>query len=80
MTISSQILKEILQITEAFKSQLYYTLDVRLHDLADGLNDGFRSIQNSLDKMQEKFLMENIKDEYNQEINAWYDFEADCND
>jgi hypothetical protein len=80
MVISSQTLKEILQITEAFKSQLYDTLDARLHVLADGLNDSFRSIQDSLDNMQERFLMEDIRDEYNQEIYAWYDFEADCDD
>jgi hypothetical protein len=80
MAISSQTLKEILQITEAFKSQLYDTLDARLHDLADGLNDSFHSIQDSLDNMQERFLMEDIRDEYNQEIYAWYDFEADCDD
>jgi hypothetical protein len=80
MAISSQTLKEILQITEAFKSQLYDTLDARLHDLADGLNDSFRSIQDSLDNMQERFLMADIRDEYNQEIYAWYDFEADCDD
>ena len=66
MSISSQTLKEILQITEAFKSQLYDTLDARLHDLADGLNDSFRSIQDSLDSMQERFHMVDIRDEYNQ--------------
>ena len=77
MTISSQTLKGIL---EAFKSKLYDTLDVRLHDLATGLNDSFRSIQDSLDNMKERFIMANIKDEYNQEIYAWYDFEANCDD
>jgi hypothetical protein len=41
MAISSQNLKGIL---EEFKSTLYDTLDVRLHDLANGLNDSFRSI------------------------------------
>jgi hypothetical protein len=55
MAISSQTLKEILQITEAFKTQLFDTLydrvHDRLHDLADGLNDSFRSIQDSLDSM-----------------------------
>jgi hypothetical protein len=51
-----------------------------LHDLADGLNDSFHSIQDSLDSMQERFLMADIRDEYNQEIYAWYDFEADCDD
>jgi hypothetical protein len=66
MDISSQTLKYILQIIESFKSQLYDTLDARLHYLADGLNDSFRSIQDSLDIMQERFLMEDIRDEYNQ--------------
>jgi hypothetical protein len=78
MTIFSENLKEIL---EAFKSQLYDTLcgtlHNRLHDLADGLKDSFRS---SLDSMYERFLMVDIRDEYNHEIYAWYDFEADCDD
>jgi hypothetical protein len=76
MDISSQTLKEILQITETFKAQLFDRLD----DLADGLNDSFRSIQDSLDNMHERFLMANIMDEYTQEIYSWYDFEADCDD
>ena len=74
MAISSQTLKEIL---ESFKSQLFHTLDDRLdafaHSLTDsltdnlthGLNDSFRSIQDSLNNMQEIFLMEGLKDEYN---------------
>jgi tRNA(Met) C34 N-acetyltransferase TmcA len=78
MAISSQNLKEIL---EAFKSQLYDTLcdtlHDKFHDLVDGLNNSFRS---SLDSMHERFLMEYIRDEYNQEIYAWYDFEDDCDD
>jgi hypothetical protein len=37
MAISSQTLEEILQMTEAFKAQLYDTL----HDLADDLKDIF---------------------------------------
>jgi hypothetical protein len=57
MAISSQNLKEIL---ESFKAQLFHTLDERLDVLAqdltdnltniitDGLNDSFRSIQDSL--------------------------------
>jgi len=79
MTISSQNLKENL---EAFKSQLYDTLcdtlHDKFHDLADGLNNSLRS---SLDSMKDRFLMEGIiRDEYNQEIYAWYDFEDDCDD
>jgi hypothetical protein len=85
MDISSQNLKEIL---ESFKAQLFHTLDDRLDafvhgltdSLTDGLNDSFRSIQDSLNNMQERFLMEGLRDEYNQEIYAWYDFEADCDD
>ena len=61
MDISSQTLKEILQITKSFKSQLFDTLD----DFADGQNDSFCSIQDSLDNMKERFLMANIRDEYN---------------
>jgi hypothetical protein len=64
MDISSQNLKEIL---EAFKSQLYDTLcdtlHGKFHDLADGLNNSFRS---SFDSMHEIFIMEYIRDEYNQ--------------
>jgi hypothetical protein len=85
MAISSQTLKEIL---ESFKAQLVHTLDDRLNafvhgltnDLTDRLNDSFRSIQYSLKNMQEIFLMEGLRDEYNQEIYAWYDFEADFDD
>jgi hypothetical protein len=51
-----------------------------MHDLADGLNDSFRSIQDSLDGMQERFLMEDIRDEYSQDIYSWYDFEVDFDD
>ena len=78
MDISSQNLKEILHITEAFKSQWCGTLHDKFHGLADGLNDSFHSIQDSLDRMHEIFLMEDISDEYNQEIYVWYGFEVDC--
>jgi hypothetical protein len=77
MAISSQTLKEIFEV---FKSQLYDTLDVKLDGLTNNLNDNFRSIQDSLNNMQEKFLMEEINDEYNQEIYSWYDLKADCDD
>ena len=80
MDILSQTLKEILQITETFKSQLYDTLDIKLDGLTNYLNDSFCSIQDSLDRMQERFLMVDIRDEYNQEIYSWYDLEADCDD
>jgi hypothetical protein len=64
MAISSQTLKEILQITEAFKAQLFDTLNDKLNGLVDGLHDIFRSIQDSLDKLQERFIMADLKDEY----------------
>jgi hypothetical protein len=53
-------------------------LNARLCVLADDRNDSFCSIQESMDNMQERFLMADIWDEYNQEIYACYDFEADC--
>jgi hypothetical protein len=59
-------------MTEAFKAQLYDTLNDFVDGLTDDLNDSFRSIQDSLDSMQERFLMVDIRDEYNQEIYAWY--------
>jgi hypothetical protein len=59
---------------------LYGTWDARLHVLADGLNDSFRSIEDSLDRMHERFIMVDIRDEYNQEIYYSYDFEDDCDD
>ena len=85
MAISSQILKEIL---ESFKAQLDDRLDAFAHGLTNnltdsltyGLNDSFRSIQDSLNNMHERFLMQGLMHEYNQEIYAWYDFEADCDD
>jgi hypothetical protein len=70
---------------EAFKAQLNDTLHdlvdgLPLHELADDLKDNFHIIQDSLDNMQERFCMEDIMNEYNQEIYAWYDFEVDCDD
>jgi hypothetical protein len=56
------------------------TLDDFVDGLTNRLNDIFHSIQDSLDNMQERFIMEDIRDEYNQEIYVWYDFEADCDD
>ena len=51
MGIPSQTLKEILQMTETFKAQLYDTLDDFVDGLTDILNDSFHSIQDSLDNM-----------------------------
>jgi hypothetical protein len=89
MAISSQTLKEIL---ESFKAQLDDRLDAFAHRLTNslthsltdsltyGLNDSFHSIQDSLNNMQERFLMQGLMNEYNQERYAWYDFEDDCDD
>jgi hypothetical protein len=55
---------------------LFDTLD----DFADGPNASFHSIQDSLDNMQERFLMEDIRDEYNQKIYVLYHFEANFDD
>jgi hypothetical protein len=76
MAISSQTLKEILEL---FKSQLDDRLDAFSHGLTNnlthsltasltyGLNDSFHSIQDSLNEMQEIFLMQSLMNEYNQE-------------
>ena len=85
MANSSQTLKEIL---ESFKARVDVRLDVLAQGLTDnltniitdGLNDSFRSIQDSLNNMQKIFLMQGLMTEYNQEIYAWYDFEDDCDD
>jgi methyl-accepting chemotaxis protein len=77
MAISSQTLKEIL---ESFKAQLDDRLDAFAHGLTNnlthsltasliyGLTDSFHSIQDSLNDMQERFLMQGLMNEYNQEI------------
>jgi methyl-accepting chemotaxis protein len=62
MVISSQTLKEII---ESFKAQLDDRLDAFAHGLTNSLthsltyslNDSFHSIQDSLNNMQERFLM-----------------------
>jgi hypothetical protein len=89
MAISSETLKEIL---ESFKAQLDDRLDAIAHRLTNnlthsltasltyGLNDSFHSIQESLNDIQERFLMQGLMNEYNQERYAWYDFEDDCDD
>jgi hypothetical protein len=85
MASSSQTVKEIL---ESFKARVDARLDVLAQGLTDsltniitdGLNDSFRSIQDSLNNMQEIFLMQGLMTEYNQERYAWYDFEDDCDD
>jgi len=75
MAISSQTLKEIL---ESFKAQLDDRLDAFAHGLTNnlthslttsltyGLNDSFRSIQDSLNEIHERFLMQGLMNEYNQ--------------
>ena len=72
MASSSQTLKEIL---ESFKARVDARLDVLAQGLTDsltniiidGLNDSFRSIQDSLNNMQEIFLIQDLMNEYNQE-------------
>ena len=79
MASSSPTVTEILEL---FKARVDARLDVLAQGLTDsltkiitdGLNDSFRSIQDSLNNMQD------LMNEYNQERYAWYDFEADCDD
>jgi hypothetical protein len=72
MDIGSQILMGVLRKFEALE-----------HHLQEGLQDirdNCHNIQRTLASMQERYLMADIRDEYNQEVYAWYDFEADCDD
>jgi hypothetical protein len=67
MAIFSQTLKKILQMTEEFKAQLNDMLHdliygLTLNELAGVLKDIFCSLQDSLDNMQERFLMADISD------------------
>jgi hypothetical protein len=72
MDIGSQLLMGILQKIEA--------LEHHLHEGKQAIRDSCHNMQRILDSMQERYLMADIRDEYNQEVYAWYDFEADCDD
>jgi hypothetical protein len=72
MDIGSQLLMGILRKIEA--------LEHHLHEAQQAIRDSCHNMQRILDSMQERYLMEDIMDEYNQEVYAWYDFEADCDD
>jgi hypothetical protein len=54
-----------------------------LQDMKDGLQDikdSCRNLQGTVAKIEERYLMEDIKAKYNQEEYAWYHFEATCDD
>jgi hypothetical protein len=72
MDIGSQLLMGILQKIEA--------IEQHLHEGQQIIRDSCHNIQRTLDCMQERYLMTYLRDEYNQEVYAWYDFEADCDD
>jgi hypothetical protein len=61
---------------EAFKSQMHDTF----HSFQEGLRDGFRSIDDSLESIQDKYNLVKIMDEYDQEVYAWYALEDDRDD
>jgi hypothetical protein len=67
MDMHSQ-LREILHMIEAFKA------DIQDH------RDSYHNSQWSLALLQERYLMEDIMNEYHQEVYAWYDLEDDCDD
>jgi hypothetical protein len=53
------------------------------HHLQEGLQDvrdNCQNIQRFLASIQKRYLMEDIKDAYNEEVYAWYDFEVNCDD
>jgi hypothetical protein len=71
MDIHSQ-LREILHMIEAIKANM--------HDHLQGIRDSHHNSQRLLALLQERYLMEDIMNEYHQEVYAWYDFEDDCDD
>jgi hypothetical protein len=42
------------------------------------VSDSCDNVQMSLAHTHERYLMEDIRDSYTQELYAWYDFEANC--
>ena len=65
MDMHSQ-LREILHMIEAI------TINIKDH------KDHYRKWSSTI--LQERYLMENIMNEYHQEVYAWYDLEDDCDD
>jgi hypothetical protein len=62
---------------EALKADMHDHLQGIKASLHDHTKN-YHNSQRSLALLQEGYLMEDIRDEYNQEVYAWYDFEADC--
>jgi hypothetical protein len=56
------------------------TLEHHLQEGLQAVSDSCHNIQRTLDCMQERYLMAYLRDEYNQELYAWYDFEDACDD
>jgi hypothetical protein len=76
----SDTLHDLVDVLKDTLHDLTDGLKDTLHDLTNGIKDSFHSIQDSLAIIEERYLMTDIRDEYNQEAYAWYDFEADCDD
>jgi hypothetical protein len=72
MDIGSQLLMGILHKIKA--------IEQHLHEGQKIIRDSCHKVQRSLASIHERYLIEDIKDAYTQEVYVWYDFEADCDD
>jgi hypothetical protein len=72
MDIGSQLLMGILQKIEA--------IEQHFHEGQQIIRDSCHNVQRYLASIHERYLMEDIRDAYTQEVYVWYDFEADCDD
>jgi hypothetical protein len=69
-----QILMELLLKFEALKTKFH------IQEHMQNIKDDCGHLQETCTKIQEGYIMADIRDEYNQEAYACYDFEADCDD
>jgi hypothetical protein len=72
MDIGFQYLMGILQKIEA--------IEQHLHEGQEIIISNCQNVQRSLASIEKRYIMMDIKDAYNQEVYAWYDFQADCDD
>jgi hypothetical protein len=56
------------------------TLEQHLQEGLQDVKDNCHNVQRSLANIHERYIMEDIRHVYNQEVYAWYDFQDDCDD
>jgi hypothetical protein len=64
----------------AMDIRLLMDLQHKFSSLEKCLQQGVQNIQEITFGMQERYIMQDIMDEYSHELYAWYDFEDACDD